>query len=238
MTPEEIRKQMMGSAGFNVEFPEIEAKSLVLQVSHQDIVNPKSGDILNAVEPEFLIASLIDEEVEPLLCSYESSPGKWLIEDYATNKKHSLYANNVCPQTIRSIFIKYLKGDPTWRDGADWSRDAEAEAEEEAEMQDLNEELNQDNDLLEDASEEEACPQLPTQAKKVVQSNKKSYWIAIALAVVFGPFGLLYISWKRALVVLAIWIVAVALFHNPILFWIVLSAGSVVLMGTGSGKHA
>ncbi len=238
MTPEEIRKQMMGSAGFNVEFPEIEAKSLVVQISGQDIVNPKSEDILNAVEPEFLIASLIDGEVEPLLCSYEGSPSKWLIEDYATNKKHSLYANNVSPQTIRSIFVKYLKGDPTWRDGAEWSRDAEAEAEAEELIQDLNKELNQDNDLPEEASEEEAGPELPTPAKKVEQSNKKNYWIAIALAVVFGPFGLLYISWKRALVVLAIWIVVVALFHNPILFWIVLSAGSVVLIGTSSGKDA
>ena len=72
--------------------------------------------------------------------------------------------------------------------------------------------------------------------KTAEQSNKKNYWIAMALAVVFGPFGLFYVSWKRALAVLAIWVAAVALFHNPILFWLVLSAGSIVLMGIGTPK--
>jgi hypothetical protein len=243
MTPEEIRKQMMGSAGFNVAFPLLEEKKLCLSIGNAEwpVSNPKEDDILKAIEPYFTVYKLDDDEYPDfLLSSYEDDVGRWDICDYNPGGKE-LYAKNVPPETIKSIFIKYLKGDASWRDGVEWNRDVQKEQEDEELERDLDVELVEaESNLPNDSQESDEISQNVSPVTGVAnvtvtaQSFNKNYWIAIALAVVFGPFGLLYISWKRALVVLAIWIVAVALFHNPIMFWIVLSAGSVVLMGTGS----
>lgn len=242
MTPEEIRKQMMGSAGFNVAFPLIEEKKLAFQIGSEDVSNPKEEEILNASEPTFSVYALSDDEPDPLLCSWEEDTGRWDICDYNPGGKE-LYAKNVPPETIKSIFIKYLKGDASWRDGVEWSRDQQKEKEYEELMGELEAELEEEDTNLSQGSQESAeishnvSPVAEVATASInPQSVNKNYWIAMALAVVLGPFGLLYISWKRALAVLAIWIVAVALFNNPILFWIVLSAGSIVLMGTGSRK--
>jgi len=65
--------------------------------------------------------------------------------------------------------------------------------------------------------------------------GKKSFWLAFVLALLLGPFGLLYVSWKRALVMLLIALIGTLLFpHNGaviVTLWLVAPASSVVAFG-------
>jgi hypothetical protein len=65
----------------------------------------------------------------------------------------------------------------------------------------------------------------------------KSIVVAIVLAVIFGPFGLFYLSWKRALVMLFVFILGVSLIPNngfvALLLWLVAPALSIIALGVG-----
>lgn len=69
------------------------------------------------------------------------------------------------------------------------------------------------------------------------QAKIKSMLLAIVLAVLFGPFGLFYVSWKRALAMLLIFIVGVSLFPNngfvTLLLWLVAPVASIFAFGLG-----
>jgi hypothetical protein len=69
------------------------------------------------------------------------------------------------------------------------------------------------------------------------QAKSKSMLLAIVLAVFFGPFGLFYVSWKRALAMLLIFIVGVSLIPNngfvTLLLWLVAPVASIFVFGLG-----
>jgi hypothetical protein len=62
--------------------------------------------------------------------------------------------------------------------------------------------------------------------------------LAIVLAVFFGPLGLFYVSWKRALAMFLVFIVGVSLIPQngfvTLLLWLIAPALSIVALGTGS----
>jgi hypothetical protein len=69
--------------------------------------------------------------------------------------------------------------------------------------------------------------------------RRKSFWLAFVLALLLGPFGLLYVSWKRALVMLLIALLGTLMFpHNGaviVTLWLVAPACSVVAFGLRPG---
>jgi|688.fasta_scaffold1765503_1 hypothetical protein len=68
---------------------------------------------------------------------------------------------------------------------------------------------------------------------------RKSFWLAFVLALLLGPFGLLYVSWKRALVMLLIALIGTLLFpHNGavvVTLWLCAPACSVAAFGLRPG---
>lgn len=69
------------------------------------------------------------------------------------------------------------------------------------------------------------------------QPREKSILLALVLALFFGPFGLFYVSWKRALAMLLIFIVGVSLIPKNgfvvLLLWLVAPILSIFLLGVG-----
>jgi len=74
---------------------------------------------------------------------------------------------------------------------------------------------------------------------KPKRRRRKSFWLAFILALLLGPFGLLYVSWKRALVMLLIALIGTLLFrHNGaviVTLRLVAPACSVVAFGLRPG---
>lgn len=66
---------------------------------------------------------------------------------------------------------------------------------------------------------------------------EKSVVLALVLAFFFGPFGLFYVSWKRALAMLLLFIIGVSLIPNNefvvLLLWMVVPILSIILLGVG-----
>lgn len=66
----------------------------------------------------------------------------------------------------------------------------------------------------------------------------KSMLLGIVLAVLFGPLGLFYVSWKRALAMLLLFIVGITLIPDnsfvTLLLWLVAPALSIIALGVGS----
>jgi hypothetical protein len=64
--------------------------------------------------------------------------------------------------------------------------------------------------------------------------RRKSVYVAFFLALLFGPLGLLYLSWKRAVVLLLLFVVGVCFFPDEALvvvgLWLILPAASVLAM--------
>jgi hypothetical protein len=62
--------------------------------------------------------------------------------------------------------------------------------------------------------------------------RNKSTYVALFLALLFGPLGLLYLSWKRAVVLLLLFVVGVCFFPDEALvvvgLWLILPASSVL----------
>ena len=62
--------------------------------------------------------------------------------------------------------------------------------------------------------------------------RNKSTYVAFFLALLFGPLGLLYLSWKRAVVLLLLFVVGVYFFPDEALvvvgLWLILPASSVL----------
>jgi len=69
--------------------------------------------------------------------------------------------------------------------------------------------------------------------------RRKSFWPAFTLALLLGPFGLLYVSCKRAVVMLLIALIGTLMFpHNGaviVTLWLVAPACSVVACGVRPG---
>ena len=68
-------------------------------------------------------------------------------------------------------------------------------------------------------------------------TRKQSMLLALVLAFFFGPFGLFYVSWKRALGMLLLFIICVSLIPNNgfvvLLLWLVVPILSIILLGVG-----
>jgi hypothetical protein len=64
--------------------------------------------------------------------------------------------------------------------------------------------------------------------------RRKSTYVAFFLALLFGPFGLLYLSWKRALILLLLFVIGVYFLPDEALvvvgLWLILPAASVLAM--------
>jgi hypothetical protein len=68
--------------------------------------------------------------------------------------------------------------------------------------------------------------------------KRKSFWLAFWLALLFGPLGLLYVSWQRFSVMLLLFLAA--FFFIPgetnapikICLWLVAPAATVIALGT------
>ena len=62
--------------------------------------------------------------------------------------------------------------------------------------------------------------------------RSKSTYVAFFLALLFGPLGLLYLSWKRAVVLLLLFVLGVCFFPDEALvvvgLWLILPASSVL----------
>jgi hypothetical protein len=69
--------------------------------------------------------------------------------------------------------------------------------------------------------------------------RRKSFWLTFVLTLLFGPFGLLYVSWKRALFMLLITLIGTLLFPRNgvvlVTLWLVAPACSVVAFGLRPG---
>jgi tetratricopeptide (TPR) repeat protein len=69
------------------------------------------------------------------------------------------------------------------------------------------------------------------------QTKSKSIPLAVVLAFFFGPFGLFYVSWKRALAMLLIFMVGISLIPNngfvTLLLWLVAPVASIFAFGLG-----
>ena len=67
--------------------------------------------------------------------------------------------------------------------------------------------------------------------------RKQSMLLAVALAFFFGPLGVFYVSWKRALLLLLLFIVGVSLIPKNgfvvLLLWLVVPILSIILLGVG-----
>jgi len=79
----------------------------------------------------------------------------------------------------------------------------------------------------------------PQQSEVLRTKNacSKSMALAVVLALLFGPFGLLYVSWKRAAVMVLVFIVGVSLIPKNgfvvLLLWLVAPILSIILLGVG-----
>lgn len=77
----------------------------------------------------------------------------------------------------------------------------------------------------------------PARPRDQSQPRGKSMLLALVLAFFFGPFGLLYVSWKRTLFLFLTFIVGVALIPNNgfvvLLLWMVVPILSIILLGVG-----
>lgn len=69
------------------------------------------------------------------------------------------------------------------------------------------------------------------------QPRNKAMMIAVVLAFFFGPLGVFYVSWKRALLLLLLFIVGVALIPKNgfvvLLLWLVVPILSIIALGVG-----
>jgi hypothetical protein len=69
--------------------------------------------------------------------------------------------------------------------------------------------------------------------------RRKLFWLAFALALLLGPLGLFYVSWKRALVMLLMALAGTLLFPQKgaviVILWLVAPACSVVAFGLRPG---
>lgn len=83
---------------------------------------------------------------------------------------------------------------------------------------------------------------VPSRESAARESFKRYYSnqakVAVVLAVIFGPFGLLYISWKRAAAMLLVFIASIALLPSnnaiTILLWSGAPLASIVILGLGN----
>jgi hypothetical protein len=75
------------------------------------------------------------------------------------------------------------------------------------------------------------------EAVQTKKSRPKSIPLALVLALLFGPFGLLYVSLGRAAVMLLVFIVGVSLIPKNgfvvLLLWLVAPILSIILFGVG-----
>ncbi len=92
---------------------------------------------------------------------------------------------------------------------------------------------------------EEATPPRPEvetpsdeQVPAMPEPRGKSIVLALLLAILFGPFGLIYVSWKRALEVFLVFVGGVLLIpHNvfvTLLLWFVPPILSIIALGVGT----
>ena len=69
------------------------------------------------------------------------------------------------------------------------------------------------------------------------KSRSKSIALAIVLTLLFGPFGLIYVSWKRAAMTLLLFIIGVSLIPKNgfvvLLLWLVFPIMSLIAFGVG-----
>lgn len=86
------------------------------------------------------------------------------------------------------------------------------------------------------ASVEVANPQ-ESEVPRTKHARPKSMTLALVLALIFGPFGLLYVSWKRGAVMLLVFIVGVSLIPKNgfvvLLLWLVAPILSIIALGVG-----
>ena len=75
---------------------------------------------------------------------------------------------------------------------------------------------------------------------KYGEKRPKSMVIALALPFLFGPFGLVYVSWKRAAVMLLVFIIGVSLIPKNgfvvLLLWLVAPILNIIVLGVGKSQ--
>jgi len=83
---------------------------------------------------------------------------------------------------------------------------------------------------------EVANPQ-QSEVLRTKNARSKSMALAVVLALILGPFGLLYVPWKRAAVMLLVFVVGVSLIPKNgfvvLLLWLVTPILSIILLGVG-----
>jgi hypothetical protein len=126
---------------------------------------------------------------------------------------------------VEQALLKYAAGDQSFRTDFGW-------------QQLPQEESQTESDGEPSPARNETKTDLPAKSPKVKPSRVKSILLAIVLAVLFGPFGLFYVSWKRALAMLLIFIVGISLIPNngfvTLLLWLVAPVASIFVFGLGS----
>ena len=106
-----------------------------------------------------------------------------------------------------------------------------------AEATSTNPEGEQDHFAENLIASDETPRQEGSDALQTTKSRSKSIALAVVLAFLFGPFGLVYVSWKRAAVTLLLFIIGVSLIPNNgfvVLFlWLVVPISSLIAFGVG-----
>ena len=217
MTPEEIRKQMMSSAGTEgqhdaVVDEELAASnaahaivlqgSIVTQDSNSERAPPES--IRKAVwdddfRGEWLWLLKDGDQVGMNVTTSDSSKG-FRVEygEGHSNERFTSDPNPVTREELEKLLFKYAAGDQSFKTDLQWRR---------------------------------IIP------KKSKPNGPKSMLLAIVLAALFGPLGLFYVSWKRALAMLLFFILGVSLIPKNgfvvLLLWLVAPILSIILLGVG-----
>ncbi|MBU3665184.1 MAG: hypothetical protein FGM15_04805 [Chthoniobacterales bacterium] len=248
MTPEEIKKQMMGSAGISHGARPVSPKTNIKMVTETDSNGqPANPDVISkwvrtdATQGELKYIVLESNDCRGLTAAPEEHaefmqaaampegavPPEGFDLQYreGTGNEHFSVPRLVSREELEQALLKYAADDKSFKTDFEWQK------------------LPQDEDQTESNGEalparNEAKTDLTAEPPKIKPSHVTSMPLAIVLAVLFGPFGLLYVSWKRALVMLVLFIVGVSLIPNngfvTLLFWLVAPVVSIFALGAGS----
>lgn len=217
MTPEEIKKQMMESAGIRQQQDHTHSKAdktldASIAASYRGSIKTENSDAQPATAEtiheavwdddargSFLIFEKPRNEFYMQALTADSSEG--FIVEYREGSADAHFAsdsNFVTRGELEKLLLKYAADNESFKTDLEWHR----------------------------ISPEETRP-----------TRVKSMPLAIVLAVLFGPFGLFYVSWKRALAMLLVFIVGVSMIPNngfvTLLLWLVAPVVSIFALGIG-----
>lgn len=252
MTPEEIRKQMMGSAGMREEaaFGLDSQRSAPPKITIFTEADANGREALPDVISACVRADAPEGELKYILLANDAYLGNAAADDQYTefmqaaampegavppegfdlqyregkDGDHFSVPRLLTREELEQTLLKYLAGDRSFKDDFEWhhlaSRESQAADPAGSVALDIKPIANQSK---------LTCPPR--------QPGAKSMILALVLALLFGPIGVFYVSWKRALFMLLLFIVGVFLIPKNefvvLLLWLVVPILSIIALGVG-----